>query len=145
MTTTVLAGVICSNTCIGIQIGDNTLDIYGLFTTPGAEATGPVTVTIDALDNVLATDGHPLPAGVTADVSFTAPALSSFPAGAFELTAVGPPNIWGYMPKEVEEICPAIPGVPEPSTCLLLAIGLVICAALFPKKARKHASAAVNV
>ena len=146
MTLTVLDAVACSNVCIGIAEGDSTLDFYGLFGPAPNQVVGNVSVTIDQFNNVLATNGHALPAGVSAQVSFTDPILSSFAQGAFEFTAVGPPNPWGFQPVETEFFCP-IPGVPEPCIGMMMAVGFVFLAIMYRRclKARRSTNGTATV
>jgi len=110
------------------QPGDDMPDVFGLFGPAPNQVVGTHTITFNDVTNaVSATDGHALPAGVTAFVSFNAPELSSFAQGAFQFVANGPANIWGYVPKEIEYFCdPAVPGVPEPTTWAMFLLGLLI-------------------
>jgi hypothetical protein len=133
--TTIIAGDVCGNTCLGYQPGDNTPDYFGLFGPVFGELTGHFELDIGATAYALTINGHTLTFGLHDphySMSFTNPLLSSFAPGAFEFVAVGT-NAFGIASAETEFLCP-VPGVPEPATWLLLLAGMGIFAAFHNKR-----------
>lgn len=132
-------GIICDNTCLGFQPGDDTPDYLGLFGPVLGDLMGqPASLQVGAMGYSLTINGHTQTFGLSdpfLHISFTDPLLASFAPGSVEFTATGSTvnpygftNLFGFAVPEVEFICP-IPGVPEPGTFMLLAAGLLLMVA----------------
>ena len=134
MSTTVLTGIVCNNTCFGFKEGDNTPDYLGLFGPAFGQLIGPFELDISATGYSLTVNVHSLPFSFNdphLSISFNSPLLASFSPGAFEFIATGN-NAFGIAVAETEFFCPTVepftPGVPEPATWALMLIGFGLVA-----------------
>ena len=124
-----LFGNVCDNTCIGFEKGDNTLVIYNGLPWPIlTELSGAFEFKFSGSVYSLTVNGATLnftPTDPHVHVSFNAPELSSFVPGAFKITIDGLISTVGFSGPMVDYYCP-VPGVPEPSTVCMMAVGLLM-------------------
>lgn len=134
MSTIILNGEVCTNTCLGYSPGDDTPDYLALFGPAFGDLMGkPVQLVItDSTHYSLTIGGHTLAfdaGNPHYSVSFDNPLLASYPAGSALFTATGI-NPYGFAVAEAEYLClnPPVPGVPEPATWMLLLLGFAAMA-----------------
>jgi hypothetical protein len=135
---TIIVGDICTNTCFGYGVQDNTPDYLALFGAPFGNLMGEhfTLVLGGATDYALTINNHTVAFNVGDPhfaISFADPLLTSFVPGAFQFTASFP-NAYGFAVAETEYGCP-VPGVPEPTTWALMLLGFAMLAGL--RKLRK--------
>ena len=120
-----LVGKVCDNTCVGFLVGDNTLVVYNGLPWPIlTELAGAFELKFSGSVYSLTVNGATLQFASNdphVHVDFTAPELVSFAPGAFKVVIDGLQSSMGFSGPMVDYYCPA---VPEPSTLLLLAIGM---------------------
>jgi PEP-CTERM motif len=139
---TIIIGDICTNTCFGYGVQDNTPDYLALFGPAFGNLMGQqFTLEIGGTFDYALTINHHTVAFNVGDphfaISFADPLLTSFTPGAFQFTATGF-NPYGIATIETEYGCP-VPGVPEPTTWALMILGFVLLAGFTKLRRRRYA------
>ncbi len=136
MSTIILNGIVCDNTCFGYQEGDNAPDYLALFGPTFGQVSGPWQLSIGDGGYSLSINGHTLVFGYddpNYSLTFDPPSF----LGSIQFKAIGD-NAYGLAAPEYEYLCPT-PSVPEPATWMCLLIGFVALGVIARRKHAIHA------